>query len=52
MVTADDVERHKPNPDPYLRALEWSGVPSDRALAVEDSASGLSRLAVHVFVVC
>ena len=41
MVTADDVERHKPNPDPYLCALEWSEVPSDRALAVEDSASGL-----------
>ena len=41
MVTADDVERQKPNPDPYLRALELSEVPSDHALAVEDSAAGL-----------
>ncbi len=41
MVTADDVERHKPNPDPYLRALEFCGVSSDHALAFEDSAAGL-----------
>ena len=41
MVTADDVEHHKPNPHPYLRALEWSDVSSDHALAVEDSAAGL-----------
>lgn len=41
MVTADDVERHKPNPDPYLRALALSGVPTNNALAIEDSAAGL-----------
>ena len=41
MVTADDVDRHKPNPDPYLCALDWSEVPADHALAVEDSAAGL-----------
>lgn len=41
MVTADDVERHKPHPDPYQLALERSE--SDRAAVVvfEDSTPGL-----------
>jgi len=41
IVTSDDVDRHKPNPDPYLCALDWSEVLADHALAVEDSAAGL-----------
>ena len=41
MVTADDVDRHKPHPDPYQLALELSE--SDRAAVVvfEDSTPGL-----------
>ena len=41
MVTADDVDRHKPHPEPYRLALELSQ--SDRAAVVvfEDSTPGL-----------
>ena len=41
MVTADDVDRHKPHPDPYQLALDLSR--SDRAhvVAFEDSSPGL-----------
>ena len=41
VVTADDCARTKPCPDPYLRALEMSGVSRDACLAVEDSERGL-----------
>ena len=41
VVTADDCARTKPCPDPYLRALEVSGVARDCCLAVEDSERGL-----------
>lgn len=41
VVTADDCARTKPCPDPYVRALELSGVSRDACLAVEDSERGL-----------
>ena len=41
VVTADDCARTKPCPDPYVRALELSGVTRDACLAVEDSERGL-----------
>jgi HAD superfamily hydrolase (TIGR01509 family) len=41
VVTADDCARTKPCPDPYVRALEMSGVGRDSCLAVEDSERGL-----------
>ena len=41
VVTADDCARTKPCPDPYLRALEVSGMSRDSCLAVEDSERGL-----------
>ena len=41
VVTADDCARTKPCPDPYVRALEMSGVSRDASLAVEDSERGL-----------
>jgi pyrophosphatase PpaX len=37
IVTADDVTRHKPEPEPVLTALQWMGVGADRALFVGDS---------------
>jgi HAD superfamily hydrolase (TIGR01509 family) len=40
-VTLDDVERGKPSPDPYARACALIGVPPERAVAVEDSITGL-----------
>jgi HAD superfamily hydrolase (TIGR01549 family) len=36
-TTRDDVERSKPCPDIFAKALEVAGVPADRALAVGDS---------------
>jgi HAD superfamily hydrolase (TIGR01509 family) len=42
IVTADDVERAKPAPDLYLLACERLGVPPSDALALEDSASGIT----------
>ncbi|MEV4937190.1 HAD family hydrolase [Streptomyces zaomyceticus] len=41
LVTGDDTDRHKPEPDLYLLALERAGVDADGALAVEDSPRGV-----------
>lgn len=37
VVGSDDTERHKPDPDPILRALELLGVAADEAAYVGDS---------------
>ena len=42
IVTVDDVERPKPAPDIYLRACSLLGVDPSRALALEDSVSGVA----------
>jgi HAD superfamily hydrolase (TIGR01509 family) len=42
IVTSDDVERSKPAPDLYLLACERLGVPPADAVALEDSASGIT----------
>jgi HAD superfamily hydrolase (TIGR01509 family) len=42
VVTAEDVERGKPDPAGYLRALELLGVPAEEALAIEDVAPGIA----------
>jgi HAD superfamily hydrolase (TIGR01509 family) len=36
-----DYARSKPEPDPYLRAVERLGVPGERCLVIEDSERGL-----------
>ncbi len=41
ILVRDDVREGKPNPEVYLRVLEATGVPTDRALAVEDALSGV-----------
>lgn len=41
IVTADDVERTKPAPDPYALAVRRLGVDPAHALAIEDSGSGV-----------
>jgi HAD superfamily hydrolase (TIGR01509 family) len=41
IVTGDDVDQLKPDPEVYLRALDQLGVSPDSALAVEDSELGL-----------
>jgi len=40
-VTANDVSRGKPCPDPYLAGAKTVGVPGERCLVVEDAPSGL-----------
>ena len=45
VVSADDVARHKPAPDPYLAALELFGTPPDSALVFEDSEVGVAAAA-------
>jgi sugar-phosphatase len=40
-IAADDVERGKPEPDPYLAAAEALGVRPGDAIVVEDSPSGV-----------
>jgi HAD superfamily hydrolase (TIGR01509 family) len=42
IVTSDDVEHAKPAPDIYLLACERLGVDQADALALEDSASGVT----------
>ena len=41
MVTADDVDNHKPHPAPYQRALELSGTDPSNVVVFEDSSPGL-----------
>lgn len=40
VVSAGDVERGKPDPDPYLKAAELLGVPISSCLVLEDAPSG------------
>jgi HAD superfamily hydrolase (TIGR01509 family) len=42
VVLADDVGAVKPNPAPYSAALKKTRVPAERALAFEDSVSGIA----------
>lgn len=42
IVTADDVPRGKPHPDPYLLAMRRLGVPPEACIVFEDSPSGLA----------
>ena len=41
LVTAGDVQRGKPAPDPYLLGAERLGLPVDNCVAVEDSPAGI-----------
>ena len=41
LVTAGDVQRGKPAPDPYLLGAERMGVPVDNCVAIEDSPAGI-----------
>jgi beta-phosphoglucomutase len=41
IVTGDDTLRHKPDPEPYLRALAALHVTAGQALVIEDSPNGI-----------
>ncbi|WP_248963083.1 HAD family hydrolase [Sphaerisporangium perillae] len=42
VVTGDDVERFKPDPEPYLRAARVLGVDPARCAVLEDSPTGVA----------
>lgn len=41
IVTGDDTRKHKPDPEPYLKAMEALGVTSAAGLVIEDSPNGI-----------
>jgi beta-phosphoglucomutase len=41
IVTADDVERYKPNPDPYLKALSKIQQEAGHCLVIENAPAGI-----------
>jgi HAD superfamily hydrolase (TIGR01509 family) len=41
VITGDDVKETKPSPEPYLRALQKSGLEPEDCVVIEDSARGL-----------
>jgi len=41
LVSADDVERGKPHPEPYLTAVEKLGISKDECLVVENAPMGV-----------
>ncbi len=54
VLTGDDLTRLKPHPDPYVRAIETSGVDRDACVAIEDSERGLesaTRAGIRCIVV-
>ncbi len=40
-VTGDDVQRGKPNPDPYLLAAARLGLAAERCVVIEDAPAGI-----------
>ena len=51
VLVRDDYTRAKPDPEPYLTALNRFGAPKEEALVVEDSARGL-RSAIAAGIDC
>ena len=42
IISSEDVMLGKPNPEPYLRAIEVSGVETNQIIAIEDSKNGVT----------
>ena len=51
IVSRDDVETSKPNPEPYLSALSRMRVSADKALVIEDSLNGYTSASTAGFAV-
>jgi len=41
IVTGGDTTRHKPDPEPYLKAMSMLGVTGSETLVIEDSPNGI-----------
>jgi len=42
ILTSDDLDNHKPHPDPYLKTLKVLGVKPSETIIVEDSPHGIT----------
>jgi beta-phosphoglucomutase-like phosphatase (HAD superfamily) len=52
MVTAYDVKHGKPNPEPYLIALEKGGLKANEAVVVENAPLGVQAgVAAGIFTI-
>lgn len=52
LVTAFDVERGKPAPDPYIAGLKKCGIEPDEAIVVENAPLGVqAAAAAHIFTI-
>lgn len=52
MVTAFDVKRGKPDPEPYLMALEKAGIEANEAIVVENAPLGVrAGVAAGIFTI-
>ena len=50
MVTAFDVKYGKPNPEPYLMALQKAGIQANEAIVVENAPLGVhAGVAAEIF---
>ena len=49
IISSEDVELKKPNPSPYLKAVQLSGIKKNNSIVFEDSNPGLkSSLAANL----
>jgi len=51
VVTAEDIRRHKPDPEPYLETTKRLGLATEACLVIEDSVNGVRsahRAGCHV----
>jgi HAD superfamily hydrolase (TIGR01509 family) len=44
VLTCEDYSQFKPDPDPYLTAIQRTGCKKEECIAIEDSERGLSSL--------
>ena len=52
-ITSEDVELHKPNPLPYLKAISLSGIKEENSIVFEDSNPGFkSSSAANLPTIC
>ena len=52
MVTAFDVKQGKPHPEPYLTALEKSGLKANQVVVIENAPLGIeSAVAAGLFTI-
>lgn len=46
IITGDDTNKHKPDPEPFLKAISRLSVPVDKILVIEDSPNGIKSAKV------